>query len=159
MDIVVHKRITPDAIVIEIEFGMDEIKVLPGWCISVMNSIGNFVDRPVKLIEALHAVAQQIYRYKKNLSLLDTPPARVGDLKAENVKEVGSGPDGETVMTVESSPARLSSTAPETHGAPAPEGSEENGGVVQRIEDLECKVDRLEIWVLNLIRSGNRRSP
>ena len=87
---------------------------------------------------------------------LDTPPARVGDLKAENVKEVGSGPDGETVMTVESSPARLSSTAPETHGAPAPEGSEENGGVVQRLEELEYKMARVETWIINFMHG---RSP
>jgi len=131
-----------------IEFNPDELRSLPGWCRTVFSDIERFVDTPLALIQSVQAVALQIYRETKNKRDLDTPPTLEGTLKAENQK-VGSGTAGETVDVLDTI-----NTAPETYGAPAPEGGEENGGVVQRLEDLEYRVARLETWVIQLMMGG-----
>ena len=155
-----------------VTFEEHELVELPGWCRTLFSDVERFVDYPLSLISSMQSVAMQIYRASKHPRSLDTPPPLEGDLKAEN-KEVGSGPAGITEDVRDTI-----GSAPETYGAPASEGCDENGGVVQGhlhafkscgckclnikrfedvegyLDDLDYKIARLETWALNV--SGAR---
>lgn len=162
MRVTFARSLMHDDIEFTIQIDHDELTGLPGWCMVLLQDIKNHYGRPLEIIDAIHSIAHQIHNQHKRS--LDTPPPLEGTLKAET-QEVGSGTTGETVDVRDTI-----GTAPETYGAPASEGCEENGGVVQgkscgckclnitRFEDVEGIVDdidnrvaRLETWAMHVV--------